>query len=230
MENIKSVLKEFHAFDGRQPIYYRPGTSDEAIIQAVLIDKKEYAFPKLKPEVVFDIGGNIGIVSVVLANIYPDAKIYTFEPVKENYNLLLKNIESYKNVKSFCCGLGSKSEMKTIHRSTDPTNLGGFSTYIKDGEADGDRIYVVETAKLCRELGTPDVIKIDVEGAEYDIISDIPDLENVKWITGELHGVDDYKLLGLLDKHFLLEFARALGDKVWHFHALTKKHTDLGLD
>ena len=49
----------------------------------------EYYFPEeLKPKVIFDIGGNIGITSVYLASLFPEAQIYTFEPLKENFEIL----------------------------------------------------------------------------------------------------------------------------------------------
>ena len=53
--------------------------------------KSEYFFPnKLNPKIIFDIGGNIGITTVYLASIFPDAKIYTFEPLPENFEILKK--------------------------------------------------------------------------------------------------------------------------------------------
>lgn len=44
-------------------------------------------------DVVIDIGGNIGMISIYLAKKYPFLKIYAFEPVKQNYENFLKNIE-----------------------------------------------------------------------------------------------------------------------------------------
>lgn len=44
-------------------------------------------------DVVVDIGGNIGIVSIYLAKRFPFLKIYVFEPGKQNYENFLKNIK-----------------------------------------------------------------------------------------------------------------------------------------
>ena len=64
--------------------------------------KREYFFPEeLKPKVIFDIGGNIGITSIYLASLFPDAVIYTFEPLKENFEILQKNTSQIKNIKVF---------------------------------------------------------------------------------------------------------------------------------
>lgn len=213
--------KLFHAFDERPPIKYRPGTSDEAVIKAVIIDRNEYAFPKMNPQLVFDIGANIGVVSVVMANIFPGAKILAFEPEIENFKLLSENMASYKNVTPMNCGLGSKTETAMLYASEDPVNLGGYSNHIP-GPSSGN-IPIVSMAQMCDKVGTPDVIKIDCEGAEYDILTSIPHIEDVKWITGELHGVKDFALLDFLSKEFLIQTSRRFGDKVWHFHALSIK-------
>lgn len=220
--------KKFVFDDEKPPIIYRPGTSDEAIINSVLINQQEYSFPAFDAKLVFDIGANIGVVSVILAMVYPNAKIMAFEPVKENFDLLKLNAEHYPNIKPLHCALGKKYEKKRIFKSDDKTNLGGFSTHIKAEE--GEEISIVRTSVICQELGVPDVVKIDVEGAEADILSDIPNIQKVKWIAGELHGVDDYALLGFLSKHFHLGHGRRFGDKVWHFHAVSKSWTDFGLD
>lgn len=220
--------KKFNWDDTKPSITYRPGTSDEAIINAVLINRQEYNFPTFKPEVVFDVGANIGVVSVVLANIYPDAKIYSFEPVQENIDLLRLNTLPYPNVKVLPYGLGNSSGQRRIYDSDDPTNLGGFSTKIKVG--DGRLIDIKDVSCVCQEFGTPDLIKIDVEGAEDEIFTSMPNLDKVRWIAGELHGVNDYKLLDLLNKNFRLQIARNFDDKVWHFHALARDWTSFGLD
>lgn len=224
--------KKYYAFEDRPPIVYRPGTSDEAIIQAVIIEKKEYAFPVFSPKIIFDIGGNIGVVAIVMANIYPEAKIYSFEPVEENFELLLENVSEYKNISPMRMALGNKTEQRMMYPSENPLNLGGYSTFIP---TENDRqmrkmIDVVDVAKVCDKIGVPDLIKIDCEGAEYEILTAIPDIHLVKWIAGELHGIDDYRLLAYLSSHFRLQHERGFGDKVWHFHALAKSWTDFGRD
>ena len=53
-------------------IYYRTSSSDMMLIYEILLKskyKREYYFPEeLKPKVIFDIGGNIGITSIYLAS------------------------------------------------------------------------------------------------------------------------------------------------------------------
>lgn len=203
-------------------LIYRPGTSDEAIIKAILVDQQEYLFPKFEPKIIWDVGANIGVTAVIFANIYPEAKIYCFEPEPLNFDLLEMNTKHYKNVKCFDSGLGDKTCSKLLFKSDDPKNLGGFSTFIKGKGVVHDEVSILRTQLLVDQMGCPDLIKIDCEGAEFEILNDIPGIERVKFITGELHGVNDYGLLGLLDKHFKLQFSKAFDSPVWHFSALSK--------
>lgn len=214
-----SENKLFYWDENEPPIKYRPGTSDESIIQTVLIEKKEYLFPSFKPKLVWDVGANIGVVSIILAKIYPETKILAFEPVKENLELLNFNTAHLPNVEILKCGLGKKTAKVPIFKSTDPVNHGGFSTHI-DGVGYDD-IDILKASSAVQSHGIPDLIKIDCEGAEFDILSDISAyIHEVKWITGELHGVDDYALLEYLNYRFHLQFSRGFKDVVWHFSAL----------
>ena len=92
-------------------VFYRSSTSDMTLIYEILLKpkyKSEYFLPsKINPKVIFDIGGNIGITSIYLASLFPDAKIYTFEPLSENFEILQKNIKNYKNIRAFNYGLGN---------------------------------------------------------------------------------------------------------------------------
>lgn len=219
-------LKQFVWRDDKPPVYYRPGTSDEAIIQTVLVERKEYTFVKMSPKVVYDIGGNIGVLAVVLATIYPTAEVHSFEPVKSNFDIMELNTASYPNIKIHKYGLGGDTGSRRIWPSDDPNNHGGFSTTIKNPKATSELIQIRDVASAFQEYGAPEVIKIDVEGAEAEIFEAMPNLDRVKWISGELHGIRDFQVLDLLSKYFLIQCARGFSDKVWHFAAVSKSWTN----
>lgn len=224
------VKKYFHWGEDKPPIYYRTGTSDETIINSILIRQQEYVFPNnFEPELIYDIGANIGIVSIIFANIYPEAKIHAFEPEPGNFELLRKNCEPYPNIHLHAVGLGSQSGAKKLYPSADPTNLGGFSNFIESGEPTECKILSVQRA--VESYGVPDLIKIDCEGAECEILRNFPSLEMVSWIAGELHSEDaEYLMLHTLSTHFRLALQRNFFDKTWHFHALNKEWVDFGRD
>lgn len=222
MANLKKFI-----WDEKKPaVLYRPGTADEAIIQSVLVDQGEYLFPRIDsrfdPKICYDIGGNIGVVAVVLASIYPKSKIFSFEPVPENFELLKQNAAPYPNITALNFGLGGDTGQRRIWDSDDPRNLGGFSVVIKNPEGKNQMVSVRDVASVFQQYGAPDLIKIDVEGAEAEIFEAMPNIERVKWIAGELHGIRDFQVLDLLSKHFTIQCARDFQAKCWHFHALNR--------
>lgn len=219
-------VKKFDAFEDKPPIFYREGTSDEAIIRANIIDRNEYLFPKLSPKIVYDIGGNTGIIAVIMAQIYPDAIIHSFEPMEENYELLEKNVAEYPNIKPHWFGLGESDHKRMFWPSADPINHGGFSMEIKSDKPQVE-CRMRSTWEVCEEFGAPEVIKIDVEGAEYEIFEAMPDwaLTGCKWITGELHGIKDFLLLDKLSEHFKINVRKDFDALVYHFHAANKTWT-----
>ena len=212
-------------------VYYRSSTSDMALIYEILLKtkyKSEYYLPeKLNPKVVFDIGGNIGITSIYLSSIFPDAKIYTFEPIPDNFKILKKNIQNYNNIEAFNFGLGSKNGNFKVYLSNDPENFGGISFY-PDAHGNQEKSYISCEVKNVNEIindlevESIDLIKIDTEGAEYDILSTlkVDILRGTSWITGELHGNRDFELLDYLDSiGFSISFKKQICNRLFMFNA-----------
>lgn len=214
--------KKFVWDESEPAIHYRPGTSDEAIIQEVLLDGKAYLLPKLEMiSLIYDIGANIGVATILLAKCYPDATIHCFEPEPENYELLLRNVEHLgARVITQNAALASKAGEAILLPSTDSNNLGGFSIFSSQGvmTQGTHATTVIKASDYCREFGTPDLIKIDCEGAEFDILQDI-DLSKVVWITGELHDQDSWCLLDLLSAQHEIQTSKLFGQRNWTFHA-----------
>lgn len=224
-------IKKYYGFgDEKPPIYYRENTSDADIINSILVNKQEYMFPNnFEPELIYDIGANIGVVSVILANIYPNAKIHAFEPEPGNFEMLRKNCEQYPNIVLHNVGLGARSGTKKLWPSDNPINFGGFSNFIESGVPTECKILSVSRA--VEQYGIPDIMKIDVEGAECEILRNFPNLNLVTWIAGEMHGEDaEYLMLHTLSTHFRLALQRGFFDKCWHFHAANKGWLDFGRD
>lgn len=127
-----------------------------------------------------DIGANIGIQSIRMAQrIGPGGKVYAFEPLEHLQSKLKKNLalNNCSNVTVFPLALADNEEIKTISIDEKRWNQGTFSlSQNNTGQSEqelkvkiGDRI--AEVAQLDRL----DLIKIDVEGFEYQVIKGLKD-------------------------------------------------------
>ena len=232
MRNIKDKSHRICSLTWNdKKVYYRTSSSDMILIYEILLKskyKREYYFPeKLKPKVIFDIGGNIGISSIYLASIYPEALIYTFEPLKENFEILKKNTTQFKNIEVFNFGLGAENGSFKLYLSDDSENYGGVSFY---SEVEGNmsepftECEVKNVNDVIQENGitSVDLIKIDTEGAEYDILTSFKHefLNKISWITGELHGNRDFELLNYLnDFGFSVSLNKKIDSRLFMFNA-----------
>ncbi|MEW5722023.1 MAG: FkbM family methyltransferase [Thermodesulfobacteriota bacterium] len=220
-----------HVYNGR-PIYYRTASSDMTLMHDILFypgPKAEYWLPlEIEPRVIWDLGGNIGLAAIYLADRFPGAVVHTCEPVPDNYALLERNIVGYGNIRSYNLALGRENGRMEIQGSARTTNYGGASLY--GVEVDQDSAAWVEVRRpddFLAEAGITgvDLIKIDTEGAEYDILTSLDPgrLSEVKWIIGELHGVNDFKLLDYLSGSFLLDVRKTLHKRYFRFNACNKQ-------
>ena len=217
-------------FRGRvYTLHVRGGTLDTAIFEQVLCEGSEYRLPvDTKPKVIFDIGANIGAAAVYFAARYPDATVYCFEPLPENIELLRKNVAVFGDrVTVVPMGLGETAGSFAYNRSDDPANFGG-GTFHNVGCADGDTVQLPVTTltDFCREhqIDKIDVMKIDTEGAEASVIAGTPAklLADVQVVLGELHGVDDWKVLKALTPTHDLSYEKPIGRSCYPFWAVRK--------
>lgn len=168
-------------------------------------------------DVIIDIGGNIGIVSIYLAKKYPGVKIYAFEPVLENYKNFLKNIK-LNNISSDIITLEHKAVTKDgrcINMNINPVNTGGSSIsdiigqgYIRQKE--NSNVTSITLSNIIEKYNIENIklLKIDCEGAEYEILQNIEPkiLNKIELIRGEFH--ENKKLTNQFDADNLLNYTQ----------------------
>ena len=118
--------------------------------------------------VILDIGANIGSHSIYWARERNAKKVYAFEPLKFVYDILEKNVElnSLQNIiTTYNFGL-SDIETNAKNSAVCMKNIGGTS-FRKD--ANGDSF--LKPLDYCKFQENIDLIKIDVEGAEVEVLN-----------------------------------------------------------
>ncbi len=179
----------------------RAGTTDIDLVNMILREKIMYRLPQtVQPKVIFDIGANIGITTVYFSLLYPAARVYCFEPLPQNLDLLLQNTKTLgKRVHILPYGLSDKSGQFEYHMSDDPRSFGGGGfMQIGHNPLRTLSLPLRAVADALDELGLDriDLFKIDTEGSELAILDSIPPeiRANAQAYVGELHGIGNWEI------------------------------------
>ncbi len=122
-----------------------------------------------KNSVIIDVGANIGNHTIYFGRILQARKIYAFEPQKEVFKILKRNIELNnltKIVVAFNLALGSKDGYGDFKKeSLDEYNLGCAS--IRENTKGKVKIRRLDSIGIKDKIN---LIKIDVEGHELQVL------------------------------------------------------------
>jgi len=133
------------------------------------IFKGEYDIPYKNPNpVILDIGGNIGGFSLWANKRWANSKIYTYEPIKNNFNLLKENTKDMNNIVILNVAIGSKEETRRMYYGAHNIGECSFEHGLEQIE-EGEDVSVM-SANL---LPKADIVKIDTEGAEIEILENM---------------------------------------------------------
>ena len=193
---------------------FRARTLDRTVLKDVwtkgVYEKK--GFEINETDTVVDIGGHIGAFSVFAANQARKGKVLAFEPFKENYDLLVSNINlnGFKNVIVENKGIGKEDgssrfylRPKKLEKGEIAYNTGGHSFHlIKESDTYMD-VPTLSFDSMVDEfkLDKIDFLKMDCEGAEFEIIYNASEesLAKVSKITMECHPFENYTMEGMVE-------------------------------
>ena len=142
-------------------------------------------------DVVIDVGAHIGLFSLLVSQFCKTGKIFSFEPIRENFDLFVSNLElnHIQNVFPFNVGVSK--------------NSGGLNLFLNDDQSahsifpNGSKSVAVDSTSLQKifdekKISACKLLKLDCEGAEYDIIDSLPAeyLDKIQNMVIEYHFAD----------------------------------------
>lgn len=119
--------------DVKFPISLRVPSSDIPTYEQVFINQDYDFLVETPPKVIVDAGANIGLASVYFANKYPEAMIIAIEPGNDNFEVLKRNVEPYRNIIPVHSALWSKNGVINL---VDP-GLGSWGFMTEETNASG---------------------------------------------------------------------------------------------
>ncbi len=181
--------------DGRRADITLRDNGTDAHVFADIFGNECYRVPSphIAPRVIYDAGANIGLASVFFHLSYPDARLYSFEPVE--HAMCSKNIKA-ESTKLFPLALGKENGACNI--LVDPLNSGGhrLERYDEDANLKQMPVTLRRLDQLITEekLPMPEMLKIDAEGAECDIIEGLGAMVNgLKVVVAETQSAKNHR-------------------------------------
>lgn len=141
---------------------------------------------------IWDLGANIGLTMADFAFCFPNARILGVELDADNVALARHNVAAWADRCELLHAAVWSSDGEVHYRGWP----GGTSNYQVTDAVEGAPVRAVSLATLLREYGGPvDYLKVDVEGAERELLQDGTGwADDVRCLKVELHGdytVDD---------------------------------------
>ena len=131
-----------------------------------------------------DVGAHVGVFTLIAADLLSEGTVYSFEPLSEHHKRLKYNvnINDFENVVMEKTIVSNSTEEKTLKvpvkkvDNNPHTKGSGSSSIYESSNSDNLVEYGVPSTKLDKyveEKGIEkvDIIKIDVEGAELDVLN-----------------------------------------------------------
>ena len=154
------------------PFEYGRGFLSWRVCEEILEGRTYPALPFVDDvRVVVDAGANVGATSVYFAQRHPDATIHAVEPARESLESLVRNTSRLPNVVVHPVGLAARDGVATLHHGRDDS---GSSSIHRAEWHDGteETITLRAAGAWAAENGIDriDVLKVDVEGCEYEVL------------------------------------------------------------
>lgn len=156
------------ALDG-DPVYLRPGAADADVLISAF--GGVYHLPDdglaVEPALIWDLGANIGLTALQLALQFPAARIVAVELDGANIELARRNIGP----------VADRVELIEGAVWTDPGTLdygvpeGGGEDSFRVSEEGTATATAVTLDELRERFGDPGYVKMDIEGAERDVLA-----------------------------------------------------------
>lgn len=191
------------------PFSFRPTVADRDVVMQNIV-RGECVGGRLPPKAKFivDGGGYIGDSAAVFLSLYPESTCSVFEP-SSNADLAEQNLKPY----------GTRAAVRRAMLGRDHGQFQifevGTGSRVFAADSGGGQLQVSTMDEVLRQspTGRIDILKLDIEGAEYDILlPPTPWLASVQCIVIELHGEAAHRDIPgwLRDAGFTIERHRSM--------------------
>jgi FkbM family methyltransferase len=168
-------MRTFHLRENGLRVAIRHRSADAAALAEVFYHRwydapADVAHAIGSPRSVLDLGANIGLFGVLAVSRWPDAQVVGYEPDPDNATvcrrtIALNTLGDRWNVVPAAAG-ARDGEVRFA------AGLGASSHVLADGEQATSGSIVVAKRDVMATIAASDLVKIDIEGGEWEILAD----------------------------------------------------------
>jgi FkbM family methyltransferase len=221
------------------------GAMDAWSVKETFLDAfyTRYGVPVENGWKVVDIGAGIGDFAIYAAWTRPETVVLAFEPFPGSYRLLAKNLSAnhLTNIEIFQIAVwGSDGELQLDLSSGEPLQIASMTGAHEEVHSAAIAVPAMSLQSLMdqQKLDRIDLLKLDCEGAEYEILMKAPAsiLENIERMIMEYHDLNEtanHKVLSafLESQGYRVQLTRNfVHDNIGYLYALRVESTGDGDD
>lgn len=195
---IKEVFEKF-GFEVRNKSYYEARNAfntQRSVINLINPDDQIN---------IFDVGAFDGRSSIQYNKLFPMARIFSFEPFNESYDLLLAGVKKFTNIKTFNLGLYEISGKLDLNCNNLPSTnsilvsnemISEIDIATKTINKQTIEVTTLDQFTKLNEIDRIDILKLDVQGTELSVLKGSTELltnQKIRVIYLETEFVEIYK-------------------------------------
>ncbi|NDF36097.1 MAG: FkbM family methyltransferase [Nitrosopumilaceae archaeon] len=163
-----------------------------AFVNVWLVEEyKKQGFEIKDKDTIIDIGAHIGLFALYASQFCKSGKIFCFEPIKENFDVLTANVELNKIINIIAVNKAVSTENKTITIYLSEDQSGHSMHHASSKKIQVESISLQSIFDL-NSIEQCNFMKMDCEGEEYQIMEALPDSHyaKIRKICMEYHLAD----------------------------------------
>ena len=158
----------------RNPVLYRPGTSDLSVFRQIFVEREYSCFDDLSDVgLIIDLGANVGYSSAYFLSRFQKCFVVAVEPDKDNFAVLTRNLAQYQGrcIAVHAAAWPEKTMLCLVSESMGLGNEWGRRVTANTQEGQWVQALDVDSLMAMTDYDRISVLKIDIEGAERELFA-----------------------------------------------------------
>lgn len=163
-----------------------------------------YSIPNLdKDSLVIDAGGYFGDFT---AHLGCNCNVIIFEPVPEFNKYCKERFKDNPLIKIECFGLSITEGASKLYVKKDASSF--YEKWRWAGSSDAITVNTIQLSKYIKGFSKVDLLKLNIEGAEYDVLDDLAEnkqISKIKTILVQFHAISGFRIRYKISQKILSE-------------------------